>query len=218
VKSLSKLIAADDSFKAWALPEIGANIDSGHQSHKKSGPPLDPQKELEQELARLKEQARRDGLQQGLAEGRAKATEERRVYSARFEALMQALATPLEQLSDEVEDELVKLAVAIAKQIVRRELKSEPAQVVGVVKEALNALPAAGQNIRLQLHPDDARLVAEIMLANVTERKWELVENPIMQRGGCRIETDTASVDATIESRVAAIAARIMGGERSNDN
>jgi len=56
------------------------------------------------------------------------------------------------------------------------------------------------------------------MLANVTERKWELVENLAMQRGGCHIETDIASVDATIESRVAAIAARIMGGERSDDS
>ena len=214
MKSLSKLISSDESFKAWALPEIGTE----QPSHKKSAHPVDHQKDLEKELARLKENARREGLEQGRAEGLAKAREEGRAYVARFEALMQALATPLEQLSDEVEDELVKLAVAIAKQIVRRELKTEPTQVIGVVKEALAALPVAGQNIKLQLHPDDAKLVAEIMLANVTERKWALVENPVLQRGGCFIETDTASVDATIESRVAAIAARIMGGERSNDN
>jgi flagellar assembly protein FliH len=214
VKSLSKIISSDEEFKTWALPEIGVE----HHSHKKNAHQVDHQKELEKELAKLKENARREGFEEGRAAALAKAREEGRVYVARFEALMQSLATPLEQFSDEVEEELVKLAVAVAKQIVRRELKSEPAQVIGVVKEALAALPAAGQNIKLHLHPEDARLIAEVMLANVAERKWELVENPIMQRGGCRIETDTASVDATIEARVAAIAARIMGGERSNDS
>jgi flagellar assembly protein FliH len=90
--------------------------------------------------------------------------------------------------------------------------------VIGVVKEALNALPAAGQNIKLHLHPEDSKLVADTMLANANERKWELVDNPLIQRGGCRIETDSSNVDATIESRVAAIAVRIMGGERANDS
>jgi flagellar assembly protein FliH len=214
VRSMSKLISSDENFKAWPLPEIGAE----HKPKKKSNHSVDHPKELEQEIARLKEQARREGFDQGRAEGLAKTQEEGAAYVARFEALIQSLATPLEHLSDEVEDELVKLAVAVAKQIVRRELKTEPAQVIGVVKEAIAALPVAGQNIKLHLHPEDARLIAETVLANVSERKWELVENPVMQRGGCRIETDTASVDATIEARVAAIAARIMGGERSNDS
>ena len=214
MRSMSKLISSDKDVKAWSLPEIGAE----HKSQKKSAHSVDHHKELEKEIARLKEQARREGFDQGRAEGLAKTREEGAVYVARFEALIQSLATPLEQLSGEVEDELVKLAVAVAKQIVRRELKTEPTQVIGVVKEAIAALPVAGQNIKLHLHPEDARLIAETVLANVSERKWELVENPVMQRGGCRIETDTASVDATIEARVAAISARIMGGERSNDN
>lgn len=211
---MSRLISSDEAFKAWVQPEIGEET----KTQKKSESPADIQKTLEKEAAALKEKACREGFEQGRSEGLAKAREEVEAYTGRFMALLDALATPLEQLSDEVEDELVKLAVAIAKQIVRRELKTEPAQVIGVVKEGLNLLPVASQTIKIQLHPDDAKLVAEIMLANVSERKWELLENPVMQRGGCRIETDTASVDATIESRVAAIAARIMGGERSNDS
>ena len=212
---LSRLISSDESFKAWVQPEIG---EKAAPQNKKSERPVEHDKVLEKEVAALKEKARREGLEQGRKEGMAQARQEVDLYTSRFSDLINALATPLEQLSDEVEDELVKLAVAIAKQIVRRELKIEPAQVIGVVKEALNALPAAGQNIKLHLNPEDAKLVAEIMLANVSGRKWELVENPIMERGGCRIETDSSSVDATIESRVAAIAARIMGGERSNDS
>ena len=212
---LSRLISSDESFKAWVQPEIG---EKEAPQNKKSERSVEHDKVLEKEIAALKEKARREGLEQGRKEGMAQARQEVDLYTSRFSDLINALATPLEQLSDEVEDELVKLAVAIAKQIVRRELKIEPAQVIGVVKEALNALPAAGQNIKLHLNPEDAKLVAEIMLANVSGRKWELVENPIMERGGCRIETDSSSVDATIESRVAAIAARIMGGERSNDS
>jgi len=208
---MSKFILSTEEFETWSLPEI----DRGQKRAESSA---DYKKQQEQELARLREESQRKGFEQGYAEGVAKAREEGMVFVARLESLIQSLATPLEQLSDEVEDELVKLAVAVAKQIVRRELKMEPVQVIGVVKEALSALPVASQNIKLHLHPEDAKLVAETLLANVTERKWELVENPAMQRGGCHIETDIASVDATIESRVAAIAARIMGGERSDDS
>lgn len=218
MKRLSRLITSDGEFKAWIQPELeGAAPPLQPQQPRKSESPEAIRKALEQELESLRESARRDGFLKGHTEGVAKGQAEVRERAARFEALADALAAPLQQLDPQVEEELVKLALAVARQIVRRELKSDPAQVIGVVKEALNALPMASQTIRLQLHPDDARLVAETMLVNVSERKWALVENPVMQRGGCRIETDSASVDATIESRVAAIAARIMGGERSDD-
>lgn len=217
VNHLSKLFTSGEAFTAWVQPEIGEESPPHRQAHKQEAP-VDHEKELARQAAEIKESARREGFKQGLSEAHAQARQEIDNVTDRLMALIDALATPLEQLSDEVEDELVKLAVAIAKQIVRRELKTDPTQVIGVVKEALNALPAAGQNIKLHLHPEDAKLVADTMLANANERKWELVDNPLIQRGGCRIETDSSNVDATIESRVAAIAARIMGGERANDS
>jgi len=36
-------------------------------------------------------------------------------------------------------------------------------------------------------------------------------------RGGCKIITDNSQIDATLEKRLAMIAAKLMGGEREYD-
>lgn len=214
---MSRVISSSNLFTAWIQPDLGDERRAGEQAEESKQHSLEYQLELEQRASEIKESARREGYEQGRSEGLAQARQEIDECSGRLRALMDALVSPLEQLADDVEDELVKLAVAIAKQIVRRELKVDPGQVIGVVKEALSVLPAAGQNIRIHLHPEDAVLVSETVLVNASEGKWRVVDNPVIQRGGCRIETDSSSVDATIESRIAAIAARIMGGERAHD-
>ncbi|MGB1702877.1 MAG: FliH/SctL family protein, partial [Cycloclasticus sp.] len=78
------------------------------------------------------------------------------------------------------------------KQLIRRELKAGAGQVVGVVQEALTALPSSSQNIKLFLHPEDAELVKSA-LSLEDEARWEVVEDPVVTRGGCRVETDVST-------------------------
>ncbi len=208
-----KLISAGDDVRAWATPEISGAQGPHARRQEKAKSNVD----LEQELAALKQQAYHEGLEQGKQAGLAQAQEMINAHQKQLVAMLDALAKPLDHLDEKIEQELVSLSVAIARQIVRRELKAEPAQVVGVVKEALSILPSGVQNIKVYLSPEDARLVSDIMLSNVGERKWQVVEDPVMEQGGCRIETNASTVDATIDSRIAAIAARLMGGERTDD-
>ena len=218
VNPLSRLISSSNLFTAWIKPDLGDDVKKKKRENISVEAPVDYQIELERQAGEIKDNARLQGYKEGHIEGLEQARQEVEICVQKLKGLMDALASPLEQLADDIEDELVKLSIAIAKQIVRRELKTEPGQVIGVVKEALSALPAAGQSIRLHLHPEDAKLIEETMLANANEGKWVVIDNPVIQRGGCRIETESSNVDATIESRVAAIAARIMGGERTNDS
>jgi len=44
-----------------------------------------------------------------------------------------------------------------------------------------------------------------------------VVEDPALTPGGCNIETEHSRIDATVESRLAAVIAQVMGGERSAD-
>jgi flagellar assembly protein FliH len=39
----------------------------------------------------------------------------------------------------------------------------------------------------------------------------------VIQRGGCRIHTDTSQIDATLDSRLNSLIAPLLAGERSND-
>ena len=217
MKSLSKIISGGDSVRAWAKPNIDSRAPKKRDEQKEAEQAALKAEQARKEIEALRLQGYSEGYEKGQQAALAEAEKEREAFRNQIATLLNAFAEPLELLEAGVEEELVNLSVAIARQIVRRELKTEPAQVVGVVKEALTVLPSAVQNIKVHLHPNDARLVTEIMLANIDERKWEVVEDPIMEPGGCRIDTDTATVDATIDSRIAAIAARLLGGERAED-
>jgi len=62
-------------------------------------------------------------------------------------------------LDEEVEKELILLVTGIATQIIRREIKMDPGQIIAAVREAIKVLPLSSQKISLYLHPEDADLV-----------------------------------------------------------
>src|SRR5689334_6635680 len=68
------------------------------------------------------------------------------VKIAALEAIIGALAKPLDELDAQVESELTKLALTVAKHLVRRELKNDPTQVIGIIRHAVSLLPLASRN------------------------------------------------------------------------
>ena len=46
---------------------------------------------------------------------------------------------------------------------------------------------------------------------------WQLIEDPVINRGGCRVVTDTSQVDASLESRLASLIAPLLAGARAID-
>ncbi len=168
----------------------------------------------QESLAQGRDEGQRLGRQEGLAAGRAELLAE----ADRFRELMLVLARPLEQIDDNVERSLVTLAMTVARQLVRRELKSEPGQVVAAVREAVATLPVASRSLQVHLHPEDAELVRVALNLNSNSAgPWEIVEDPVLTRGGCRVVTEDSHIDATIENRLAATIAEVFGGERQDD-
>src|SRR5688572_5222019 len=108
-----------------------------------------------------------------------------RAKITQLDAIMASLAHPFETLDAEVEQQLTLLALTVGKQMVRRELKTDPAQVIGVIRESVGRLPAAARDIRVYLHPQDAAVVREVLAATTSERAWNIVEDPALTRGGC---------------------------------
>jgi len=178
------------------------------------------------QIEQIQKQAHKEGFEQGKKEGfnygHKEALEEGRQQlqenAKSMEQIFHALETPFKQLDEQVEQELVALAIAIVKQLVRREIKTDPNQILGVVREAIGILPVSSRNVRLVLHPDDAELVRGVYAATETELGWTIVEDPILARGGCRVLTDTSQIDATLESRLASLIAPLLGGERASED
>lgn len=166
-----------------------------------------------------------DGFDKGFSEGKVEG--EKKGYddslhliqkeTAAFVSLLESLQEPFKELDETVEKELVNLAIGIASQILRREIKIDPGQIVSVIREAVNALPVASQELSIQMHPDDAELVKRSLALDNKNSLWNIVEDPLITRGGCKVKTETSNIDATIENRLAVIVATVLGGERDED-
>lgn len=201
------------SAAAWRPPSV-----DGPRANRRQRPTLG-------ELDDIEKIAWEEGYAKGHAAGIAAAEKDiqRRVdeldqRGRQFDAVLKALAEPLQQLDEEVETQLVSLAHTIAKQVVRRELRIDPAQVIAVIRETVGLLPLAQRNVRVHLHPLDAGIVRERLAEPQAERAWTLVEDPVMSRGGCRVSTDTAQIDARLEVRLANVINHLMGEARLADS
>lgn len=168
-----------------------------------------------------KQQGYAEGKKEGFEAGHKQGYEENQhllqKQAAELNSLLEALSEPFKNLDEAIEQELVKLTIAIASQLIRRELRLEPGEIVGVVREAINALPLASQKVTVNLHPDDAALVRSALKLDESMPPWRLQENPLLSRGGCTVETEVSRIDASVESRLAAVVATVLGGERRED-
>ena len=43
-----------------------------------------------------------------------------------------------------------------------------------------------------------------------------MIEDPVLGRGGCRVTTDTAQIDARLETRLGAAITHVLGSERAD--
>ena len=165
-------------------------------------------------LADLQAEAHKEAFEHGLAEGREAGLAEVRAQVERLAGMFYDLAKPFDVLDAQIERELLTLAMALARQIVRRELKTDPTQIIGIIREAIAALPVATRDVRVHLHPEDAAVVKEHLAPTENERAWTIVEDPVMARGGCQIATATSRIDARLETRLGGILSELLGTER----
>ena len=133
----------------------------------------------------------------------------------KLDGLLQFIARPLQDLDADVEKMLLDLTLTVGKQLARRELRIDPAQVIAIIRESLAELPAAAREIRVHLHPEDASIVRERLTAPANERAWTIVEDPTMSRAGCIVRTDHSQIDARLESRINTVIANALGDERA---
>jgi flagellar assembly protein FliH len=157
------------------------------------------------------------GYEAGLQKGNEESKEGLDAKAAQLARLMESLSEPFKTLDEEVEKELVTLAIGLASQIIRRELKTDPGEVIAAVRQAITVLPLSSQKVSLYLHPEDSELVRTVLALDDMSPAWTIVDDPLITRGGCKIDTDVSHVDATVENRLAAAIANVFGGERNRD-
>jgi len=215
--------SSDDEWgevRQWLPPDVnGGKVNHQRTIQPPSAPPTAAALEQLQQAAYTEgyEKGQKEGFEFGHKEGLAKAKQELQRYTNQLEQLLGTFEKPLRDLDNQVERELLSLVISIVRQLVRREVKSDPQLIIGVVREALSILPVSSRNVRLMVHPEDAELIREIYALSEIEVGWTLVEDPVINRGGCKVVTDTSQIDATLESRLASLIAPLLAGARAID-
>lgn len=160
---------------------------------------------------------RKEGRSRGLKEGSEQAKLESQELFQRLGDIFNSLADPISLLDDEIENSIAELTLSIARQLVRREIKTEPGEIVAVVREAVRALPISARNPTIYLHPEDIQLVRNALSVGDDEKSYRFEEDLLLIRGDCRVETESSNIDASIEARLSAIAIKMLGEERRHD-
>jgi flagellar assembly protein FliH len=196
----------------WDLPIVAGKTVQGRRSGRTVS-------ELEDVEQRAHKEAYAKGHAAGLAAARSEsqqALNQLKAQVATLDKMLGAVAQPFKDLDSQVEEQLVHLAVSIARQLVRRELRMDPGQVIAIIRETVALLPAATRDVRVHLHPEDASVVREKLATPTADRAWTIVEDPVMPRGGCRVTTDTAHIDARMDTRIQSIMTALLGEERND--
>lgn len=144
------------------------------------------------------EQGRQQGVQQGRAEMQsAVQAEQEKIVRA-----LQEFTAERQSYYRRVEQEVVQLALGIARKILHREAQLDPHTLAGIVRVTLEKLDA-GTQITLHVHPKEAADWRHYFACQSEGNPPpEVREDPLLEAGGCRIETSMGITQVGFESQL----------------
>ena len=154
----------------------------------------------EREAAQIRTAAEADAQAiLGEAEARAGEAVRAEAVAARLKQLKAG-----ESVRRDAKDDLLRLALGIAKKIIDRELQAHPAQLQATLEEALRR--AGGEDaVVLHVRPEDVEAARRLRPDGVPEGALEVLADPSLGLGDCRVFLEGGSLDARIETRLDAI-------------
>ena len=170
------------------------------------------------EAVALKKKAEMDGHRDGMASV-GKMVEER--LGKELNTLKPALLQAVEEIRhakqawlQQWEQSAIHVAAAIAGRLVRRELTQRPDVPIALVREALE-LAAGSAQLKIRLNPTDHANLHDQVQSVVREltplADAELIPDPQITAGGCRVETRFGVIDQQFESQLARIEEELRG-------
>jgi len=184
----------------WKFASLGDPASTGGYAGV-SQADADVQLSGKQMAQRALEAAYQRGLAEGFRAGSAHVGNESAEMTKRIDAFVESVQSQYANMDSEVADAVLNLSFSLARQVVRSELELRPELVASSVRDALGSLASKATYPTLYLNPSDIGLIKPALDEELKLRGCRLVPDPAIKRGGCRLESDSSHVDATIESR-----------------
>lgn len=170
-----------------------------------------------------REQGLQDGINQGVADGKkqglAAIQPEIENKLTQLTLLLEQLQQPLKGLNSQVEQALTELALAMSKAVIAVEVNTNPQVILQAVQEATAALPLQAGQVRIKLHPDDLAIIKHYYSdEQLQERQWHLRAEPLIERGGCVVESEQSSVDRSLTQRLQSSLEHFLHSAKTDTN
>jgi flagellar assembly protein FliH len=103
------------------------------------------------------------------------------------------------------EREVVRLSLEIAKKVIKREISIDEEVILTLVKVTLNRLSDQAA-VTIRLNPKDYHTMLDQQASKTPLGRGnegiKLIEDPLISRGGCVIETESGIIDGRIEEQL----------------
>lgn len=154
------------------------------------------------------EEGFKKGFEQGLADGKAKMEEQ----AVELTKVLDSLTYPGRKINGDVEAELIEMVMELTQAICLDVPYHQPDVIKKSVQEALAVLPVTDQKVVIHLNSDDLALIQDLYSEDeLKQHGWLLSKDDLLERGGCRVTTESSTVDFTMSSRIQSVFEKIKG-------
>jgi flagellar assembly protein FliH len=158
-----------------------------------------------EQLKEIYGKAYKEGYLRGEREARANvdALVQKEIASLKLslQQLIEGLHQAIVQHSEKTSLDILNLALDIAKIMVKSHIAIRTDAVLPVVKHAIELLPSLQKPLRITLHPDDAALITTEIAACFDTLEFTILKDPLLDRGGCLLDSEINVVDASNAQR-----------------
>ncbi|AGF79604.1 flagellar biosynthesis/type III secretory pathway protein [Desulfocapsa sulfexigens DSM 10523] len=159
------------------------------------------------------EEIRKKAFAAGLESGRKQAEEDFENSARTLLCICNELDRLRETILKNSSGEMKKLVMAISEKIIRHSVAEQEETIIATIKDAIN-LAVTSDAFQVQINPQD--------LAVVEARKKEIIDSisgldnivlkadATIERGGCKLESDCCTVDATMTSQIKVVHDSVM--------
>lgn len=152
-------------------------------------------------IAEARQQAYQEGYRDGLTGLESFKASYAQQTSARLGELVDAFDAQFQALETRMAECVARTGALLARQVLRQELTARPEVVAGLAREAVSMIQAGVRHVVVRVHPEDVPLVEAGAGEVLESRGARLQADPSIGRGGCALQSEADSIDATIERR-----------------
>ncbi|NLW07556.1 MAG: hypothetical protein GX039_06215 [Clostridia bacterium] len=151
------------------------------------------------------------GYQEGLERGRQEAEALRQEATALREEARQVLEQAQHVYRETIaaaETDIMELALTVARKIIGQEVSQRPEVIVEITRQAILQV-TGGQTYVIYAGPEEADVLRqrqeELLAEAAPGARLQVIADPGLKGGGCRVETENGFIDASIDTQLEAV-------------